>query len=55
MYFNENKWAFDKKNKINKKIHIVSNEENTADKGDTKILCLKKFLNNLLLLKYEHW
>ena len=33
---NEVNFYDSKKNKINKKIHIVSNEENTADKGDHK-------------------
>ena len=33
---NEVSFYDSKKNKINKKIHIVSNEENTADKGDHK-------------------
>ena len=36
------------KNKINKKIHIVSDDQNITDKGDYKITCLKKFLSNQL-------
>ena len=35
------------KNKINKKTHTLSDDKNVADKGSIKILCQKKYLNNL--------
>ena len=40
------------KNKINKKVYILSDDKNISEKGDyKKTLCQKKCLNNQLLLK----
>ena len=43
---NEVNFYNDKKDKINKKIHIVSDEENVADKGDYKNFMSKEILSN---------
>ena len=40
-----------KKNKINKKIHIVSDEENTADKGDYKNFMSKEIFEQPITVK----
>ena len=39
------------KNKINKKIHIVSDEENTADKGDYKNFMSKGYQQPITVKK----
>ena len=43
----KNDVTFDsKQTKINKKIHTVSDDQNTSDKGDYKNFMSKRFLNN---------
>ncbi len=48
---NEVSFYDDKKNKINKKIHIVSDEENIADKGDYKNFMSKEIFEQPITAK----